>query len=424
MLIRFALLLILSVPFFCTAQQAYKTGDVIPDLPIKKILNHTSPSAPLNRFKNTLIIIDFFGTWCVPCIRALPELASYKSKFSDNISIVLVSTEEEAKLSKFISNRQPFPFPLIVDEDKAFTNLFQPPSYPYTIILNKDLKVLSIRNAADLSESMLEKYIAGEQTSISMQQNPQPVVEPVKMEIKMDSPGKIEILNPLIKLSQDYMYAARLKEDAGTYITQLEKIPYSQLQKDLSTDDEKKAFWINIYNASVNVSLQKNPEQYKKRRAFFKSKSIIIAGKQFSLDDIEHGILRRSKIKWSLGYLNKIFPSGTEKELRVDRLDYRIHFALNCGAKSCPPIAFYNSAGIYQQLDLATNAFLSGEAVFDKETNTLQLPAILSWFRRDFGGKKKMLGLVKQLKIMEADASPKITFKKYDWGLYLENYKP
>lgn len=420
---RFTLLLILSAPFFCAAQQAYKTGDVIPDLPIKKILNHASASGSLNSFKSTLIIIDFFGTWCVPCIKALPELASYKSKFKENISIVLVSTEEETKLNKFISNRRPFPFPMIVDEDSLFFNRFQPPSYPYTIVLNKNLRILSVLNAADLSESMLEKYIAGEETGIGSPQNSPPIVEPVKTEIKMDNSRKAEAINPLIKLSQDYMYAARLKDDAREFITRLRDIPYSQLLNDLNTDDDKKAFWINIYNASVSASLQKNPELYKKRRTFFKSKNILIAGKPFSLDDIEHGILRRSKIKWSLGYFNKLFPSVTEKELRVDKLDYRIHFALNCGAKSCPPIAFYNAAGIDAQLNLATNAYLSAEAVFDKEKNSLQLPAILSWFRRDFGGKKKMLELVKQLKIIPVDVTPKVIFKKYDWTLYLENYK-
>ena len=42
-------------------------------------------------------------------------------------------------------------------------------------------------------------------------------------------------------------------------------------------------------------------------------------------------------------------------------------FALNCGAKSCPPIAFYNAADIDAQLDLATQAFLEGESEFDDE---------------------------------------------------------
>ena len=149
----------------------------------------------------------------------------------------------------------------------------------------------------------------------------------------------------------------------------------------------------------------------------------MVAGKIFSLDKIEHGILRRSKIKWSLGYFSKLFPNKTEKDLRVDKLDYRIHFALNCGAKSCPPIAFYNPENINTQLDVAATAYLTAEAEYDAATNVLKLPAILSWFRRDFGGKQKMVELLKSKQLLKSDVNPKIKFKKYDWTLYLNNYK-
>jgi hypothetical protein len=47
----------------------------------------------------------------------------------------------------------------------------------------------------------------------------------------------------------------------------------------------------------------------------------------------------------------------------------------------------------------------------------------MSWFRKDFGGRKKMIDILKQLAIVPADKDPKINFKKYDWDLFLENYK-
>jgi hypothetical protein len=106
------------------------------------------------------------------------------------------------------------------------------------------------------------------------------------------------------------------------------------------------------------------------------------------LDDIEHGILRRSKVKWSFGYFNKLFPSAFEKKHRVDTLDYRIHFSLNCGAISCPPIAFYKPEQLDKQLEVATKVYLSGEAAYNEADNTVALPALMGWFRGDFGGKK------------------------------------
>lgn len=226
-----------------------------------------------------------------------------------------------------------------------------------------------------------------------------------------------------IQLSQDFMYAARTGDETTGFIQQLRQMSMDDLRSSIKTDDEKKAFWINLYNAYTQVALKNDPEQYKNRGRCFRKKQIDIAGRQFSLDDIEHGILRRSKIKWSLGYFNKIFPGRTEKALRVNRLDYRLHFALNCGARSCPPIAYYNPGSINKQLDVATKAYLKGEAEYDAQNNIVHLPAIMGWFRRDFGGKKKMTFLLQQLSVIPAGKKPGIKFKKYDWTLYLQNYK-
>ena len=125
---KFFALIFLLLPGFTYSQNAYKTGDVVADLKIAKILNYTSASATLNKIHSTITIVDFFGTWCAPCIKALPELQAYKNKFKEDISILLVSTEAESKLSKFISSREPFIFPMVVDEDNLFTNNFKPPS--------------------------------------------------------------------------------------------------------------------------------------------------------------------------------------------------------------------------------------------------------------------------------------------------------
>jgi hypothetical protein len=227
----------------------------------------------------------------------------------------------------------------------------------------------------------------------------------------------------LIEVSQSLLLAAKTKEPTGSFAAILQKTAPGELQKQLVTDDQKKAFWINIYNAYTQIILSKNPDQYKKRSRFFGSRQIIIAGRRLSLDDIEHGILRHSKIKWSLGYFNKLFPSSFEKENRVEKLDYRIHFSLNCGAKSCPPIAFYKPEQLNKQLDMATRVYLKGEAEYKEAANDVYLPALMSWFRRDFGGKKKMNTLLTDLSIIPAGKNPSVHFKKYDWNLYLENYK-
>lgn len=226
-----------------------------------------------------------------------------------------------------------------------------------------------------------------------------------------------------IQLSQDFIYAAKTDDSTTVFIDALAKADEDLLAQQLNHDTSRLAFWLNLYNAYTQVILKSNPGRYRSRSSFFKSRQINIAGNQVSLDIIEHGILRRSKVKWSLGYFNTPFPSVFEKKFRVTRVDYRIHFSLNCGAKSCPPIAFYDPSQIDRQLTQATKNYLKNEAIYDTSKNTLYLPAIMGWFRRDFGGKKKMVELVTRIGLIPPQSDPRIKFNKYDWSLFLNNYK-
>ncbi len=400
--------------FVCNAQgQGYKTGATISDFGNSKIINNGVAGNTFNLATADITILDFFGTWCAPCIRALPVLADLQSKFN-NVQVLLISTESENQLQKFVSARMPFPFPVMVDSAERVSALFMPPGYPYTVVLNKANKIIAITEAAEINDSLMQSWLAivpgAEPPSVKIKQAP--VVE---SEIKMS--------NSTVTLSEKFIYAAKTGSATKELEQSLQNLTWQELAKDLSTDAEKMAFWINLYNGFTQLRLKADPELYKNRNKFFKARKIGVAGRQFSLDEIEHDILRRSKIKWSLGYLNKIFPGETFKLLRVKALDPRIHFTLNCGAKSCPPIAFYQAQRIDEQLEIATKAYLLSEAIYDTAGNKVQLPAIMGWFRRDFKGKAGMVRLLHRVGIVPENVKPKISFRKYDWQIYLDNYK-
>ncbi len=226
----------------------------------------------------------------------------------------------------------------------------------------------------------------------------------------------------MVKISQELLYGARVGEPVDSFLILLKNVPEKELQNALNTDDKRLAFWINVYNATTQLALHDKPERYKNRNAFFSKKLITIAGEKLSLDNIEHGILRRNKIKWSYGYFNKIFPGSFEKKFRVDKLDSRIHFALNCGAKSCPPIAYYEAEKIDEQLNVATLGHLKAETNYDQKKDSIALPAFMGWFRADFGGKKGMRKLLKKLEIIPEESKASISFQQYNWKLYLDNY--
>lgn len=226
----------------------------------------------------------------------------------------------------------------------------------------------------------------------------------------------------LLILSQDLLYAVRTdnSQEADSLKLNLKNSAPESLLKQLNSDAKKNAFWINIYNAFIQDILSNSPEKYENRGDFFSKNQIQVAGYEVSFDFIEHGILRRSKNKLSLGYFNKVFPGKLEKSLRVEKPDFRIHFALNCGAESCPPIAFYNANEIDVQLEMAEKAFIISRSRVEGET--VVVSKIFSWFRADFGGKKGIKSLLLKHGIIKG-LSYKLEFDDYNWELELKKYR-
>jgi len=107
----------------------------------------------------------------------------------------------------------------------------------------------------------------------------------------------------------------------------------------------------------------------------------------------------------------------------VQELDARIHFALNCGAESCPPIAFYEVENIDAQLELATTGFLQGSTKYDLDNNEVTVSRILSWYRGDFGGKKGIVTWLQKYKVIGDKVNPKVKFAPYNWSAKPKDYE-
>ena len=218
--------------------------------------------------------------------------------------------------------------------------------------------------------------------------------------------------------AQQLLFKLKTGENCEAELLRLENIQSDSLAAHLNTENLRKAFWINIYNAFIILKIRQNPKLFENQRGhFFKQTWIKIANKALSFDDIEHGILRRSKNKLSRGYFNKthVRISKFERQFRLQKLDYRIHFALNCGAVSCPPVAFFEAGELDKQLNLAQLNFLTTDSHYIVETNTLTVSKIFFWFIKDFGGKNGVIQMHKSEKVVPENAKPKLKFKDYDW---------
>jgi len=211
-------------------------------------------------------------------------------------------------------------------------------------------------------------------------------------------------------------------ESAAVTIKMLAAIPEEKLKGHLDSENKSKAFWLNTYNTFAQYLLKQDGSRFDDRDDFFSDELIAIAGHKLSLDDIEHGIIRHSKNKYSMGYLGKFSVDDFEKKFRLEKTDYRVHFALNCGAKSCPPVALYVASRIDEQLDKSSASYLKNNTKFDEKKNEIKVPKLCSWFKADFGGEDGVIEMLQKYKILRKDQDPDVEYLDYDWSLSLSNY--
>lgn len=83
-----------------------KVGDKVPDIVIAKIINDKVRTARITDFKNQLLILDFWDTYCGACIEALPKLDAIQKKFGDKIKILAVTYQKEALVVDFFNKNR------------------------------------------------------------------------------------------------------------------------------------------------------------------------------------------------------------------------------------------------------------------------------------------------------------------------------
>jgi hypothetical protein len=183
--------------------------------------------------------------------------------------------------------------------------------------------------------------------------------------------------------------AARAALDG--YLKELAAAPPQQVW----TRAEKMAYWINAYNAFTvdlivdhypvsSITKLDNGKPWDVRR-------IVMGGKKYSLNDIENEILR---------------PQFK---------DARIHFVLNCAAKSCPPL--YNRAitarNLERVLEQRTREFINNPAFMKLTPDKSEISRIFEWYAADFGEVRSFL---KKYNPAVSLTAP-VQYLEYDWSL-------
>ena len=196
--------------------------------------------------------------------------------------------------------------------------------------------------------------------------------------------------------------------------------------RELTGRPARLAFWINVYNALVfhGIVALEIRRTTREVRGFYRRVSYRVGRLVLSADDIEHGMLRDNARP---GWLRRrrFARRDPRRALAIRPMDPRIHFAITCGAQSCPPIGVYRAEAIDEQLDTATRSFVNQAVTLEGKTVTCS--RILRWYLKDFaaaGGLGAFLtrhldaGPVREA--IGGRAHPCRAYRRYDWALQHE----
>ena len=181
------------------------------------------------------------------------------------------------------------------------------------------------------------------------------------------------------------------------YLVELrEKAPMKDWSK-----SERKAFYINAYNAyTIKFIITKYPVKSPKDVKFsgkdmWHFRMVQIGPQKYDLTQVDDNILR------NMG-------------------DPRIHFAINCGAKSCPKLLneAYTAENINAQLTKVTKAFVRNSTHNVLKSKKVTISRIFEWYAEDFNkGSETTISFLNKYGGVTIDKTAKIEYKEYDWTL-------
>lgn len=158
---------------------------------------------------------------------------------------------------------------------------------------------------------------------------------------------------------------------------------------------QRLAFWLNVYNALVlhAVVARRAASGVRALGDFFSASQYMVGGFVFSLDEIEHGLLRVNarRLGFGAGPLSRDDPRHA---LAPYVFDERVHFAMYSACRSSPAPAAYLADGLTLSLERATRTYLRQHVHLEGGRGVLVVPKLFDWYAADFGGERGVLEFV------------------------------
>jgi len=139
-----------------------KVGDKPPLLEVTTLLQAPAGAKfDAESLRGKVVVLEFWATWCGPCVAAIPHLNDLVDKFKDRpVQFVAITDEDEATIKPFLKKR-PIKAWVGLDTNKAMNRAYGVAAIPHTVIVGQDGTIAAITHPEALTEQILEDVLAG-----------------------------------------------------------------------------------------------------------------------------------------------------------------------------------------------------------------------------------------------------------------------
>lgn len=155
--------------------QTLQVGDKVPNQQFDDVILPNSgdmlvKNISLENFANKIVVLDFWATWCGPCIASMPKYESLQKKFKDKLQVIGITHESVKRIQSFSKNR-PVGFMLAIDTTSKWKSLFDYRTIPHVVLLDQKGIVRAITRSDEITEQVIGKLISNESIDLPLKKD-------------------------------------------------------------------------------------------------------------------------------------------------------------------------------------------------------------------------------------------------------------
>lgn len=134
--------LLLATAAFVAPFAPLQPGDPAPEMTVASWLNVEKGKEPTAAtLKGKVVMVEFWGTWCGPCVRAMPHVQQIWDRYRDRGLVVLAVSYEEPDVMRPFLEKNAYTMPVGSDPAKAYIEKFGFSGWPSTFVVDAEGKI-------------------------------------------------------------------------------------------------------------------------------------------------------------------------------------------------------------------------------------------------------------------------------------------